>query len=96
MLLTYQIETAGSQYIHIRSLYLHRFSAWHFILKVTLLTYWIVDLYIICNVMSQQHILVVTSYLFQFHMNCNKCPHVKVKCANQETDQAYAMVALGV
>jgi len=50
----------------------------------------------LCNVMTRQHILVVTRYLFQFHVHCNKCPHVSVKCASQETDQAYVMVALGV
>ena len=50
-----------------------------------------------CNVMPQQHVLVVTSNLFQFYIHNNKCPQdPRVKCANQETDQAHAMVALGV
>ena len=39
---------------------------------------------LLCNVMTRQHILVVTSYLFQFHMHCNKCPHVKVKYARHK------------
>jgi len=50
-----------------------------------------------CNVTTGQHTLLVTMYFISVLYVYNKCPQdPHVKCANQETDQAHAMVALGV